>query len=129
MAELLRHRQTKEAATDMFCLTPPRHISTLHDNRCLCEVCGDGILADKYRVDFSMALRLSVARQHRLRVAGEISEFYFRFDFTVAALIRCGMLDMARRIRSEDVAALPAPERLVYLHREIDGPIVFTHGF
>jgi hypothetical protein len=28
--EPLRHRQTKEAATDMFCLTPPRHISTLH---------------------------------------------------------------------------------------------------
>src|SRR5450759_5063925 len=30
MVEPLRHRQTKEAATDMFCLTPPRHISTLH---------------------------------------------------------------------------------------------------
>ena len=29
MIELLRHRQTKEAATDMFCLQPPRHISTL----------------------------------------------------------------------------------------------------
>src|SRR5438105_4656745 len=29
MVELLRHRQTKEAATDMFCLQPPRHISTL----------------------------------------------------------------------------------------------------
>ena len=29
MAEPLRHRQTKEAATDMFYLTPPRHISTL----------------------------------------------------------------------------------------------------
>src|SRR5450759_2718659 len=29
MAEQLRHRQTKEAATDMFYLTPPRHISTL----------------------------------------------------------------------------------------------------
>ena len=28
MVELLRHRQTKEAATDMFCLPPPRHIST-----------------------------------------------------------------------------------------------------
>src|SRR5450759_3875787 len=30
MVEPLRHRQTKEAATDMFCLKPPRHISTLH---------------------------------------------------------------------------------------------------
>ena|SRR6516165_1093742 len=29
MIELLRHRQTKEAATDMFSLQPPRHISTL----------------------------------------------------------------------------------------------------
>ena len=29
MVELLRHRQTKEAATDMFYLQPPRHISTL----------------------------------------------------------------------------------------------------
>ena len=29
MAEPLRHRQTKEAATDMFGLKPPRHISTL----------------------------------------------------------------------------------------------------
>src|SRR5215216_1814856 len=30
MAEPLRHRQTKEAETDMFSLQPPRHISTLH---------------------------------------------------------------------------------------------------
>ena len=29
MAEPLRHRQTKEAATDMFYLKPPRYISTL----------------------------------------------------------------------------------------------------
>src|SRR5258705_9671811 len=29
MVEPLRHRQTKGAATDMFYLTPPRHISTL----------------------------------------------------------------------------------------------------
>ena len=29
MVELLRHRQTKEAATDMFYLQPTRHISTL----------------------------------------------------------------------------------------------------
>src|SRR5262252_1216243 len=32
MAEPLRHRQTKEAATDMFSLQPPRHISTLPDS-------------------------------------------------------------------------------------------------
>ncbi len=31
MAEPVRHRQTKEAATDMFYLKPPRHISTLHE--------------------------------------------------------------------------------------------------
>src|SRR5690349_6303831 len=29
MVEPVRHRQTKEAATDMFGLQPPRHISTL----------------------------------------------------------------------------------------------------
>jgi hypothetical protein len=29
MAEPVRHRQTKRAATDMFDLQPPRHISTL----------------------------------------------------------------------------------------------------
>jgi len=29
MVELLRHRQTKEAETDMLGLTPPRHIPTL----------------------------------------------------------------------------------------------------
>jgi hypothetical protein len=29
MAEPLRHRQTKEAETDMFSLQAPRHISTL----------------------------------------------------------------------------------------------------
>jgi hypothetical protein len=29
MVEPLRHRQTKEAATDMFSLQPPRHIPTL----------------------------------------------------------------------------------------------------
>jgi hypothetical protein len=29
MAKPLRHRQTKEAETDMFSLKPPRHISTL----------------------------------------------------------------------------------------------------
>jgi hypothetical protein len=34
MVEPLRHRQTKGAATDMFYLTPPRHISTLcHERR------------------------------------------------------------------------------------------------
>ena len=31
--EPLRHRQTKGAATDMFYLTPPRHISTLQTRR------------------------------------------------------------------------------------------------
>jgi hypothetical protein len=31
MVEPLRHRQTKEAATAIFDLQPPRHISTLHE--------------------------------------------------------------------------------------------------
>jgi len=40
MVELLRHRQTKGAATDMFYLTPPRHISTLPKS------CPDGPKSD-----------------------------------------------------------------------------------
>src|SRR5882757_9159778 len=32
MAEPLRHRQTKEAATDMFSLQPPRYIPTLPES-------------------------------------------------------------------------------------------------
>ena len=32
MVEPLRHRQTKEAETDMFDLKPPRHTSTLPKN-------------------------------------------------------------------------------------------------
>jgi len=36
MVAPVRHRQTKEAATDMFDLQPPRHISTLPNS--------DGIL-------------------------------------------------------------------------------------
>jgi hypothetical protein len=37
MVEPLRHRQTKGAATDMFYLMPPRHISTLHQTDVLSE--------------------------------------------------------------------------------------------
>jgi hypothetical protein len=43
VAEAFRHRQTKEAATDMFSLQPPRHIPTLPMNRLIrrrqCRVC------------------------------------------------------------------------------------------
>jgi len=42
MVEPLRHRQTKGAATDMFYLMPPRHISTLPfstEMACPCHVC------------------------------------------------------------------------------------------
>src|SRR6267142_166782 len=42
MAEPLRHRQTKGAATDMFYLTPPRHISTL-------PIASFWLLADHFR--------------------------------------------------------------------------------
>src|ERR1022692_4837128 len=57
------------------------------------------------------------------------SECYFRFDSEIAAHTKCGMLDTTSRIRSDDVVALPATERLAYLRRAIDGSIVFTHGF
>ena len=56
-------------------------------------------------------------------------EYYFRFDRKVAAPVKCGMLDRTSYIRSDEVAALPAAERLVYLRRTLDGQIVFTHGF
>jgi phosphoadenosine phosphosulfate reductase len=39
------------------------------------------------------------------------------------------MLDVATRIRSEEVTVLPAAERLAHLRRVVDGSIVFTHGF
>jgi phosphoadenosine phosphosulfate reductase len=56
-------------------------------------------------------------------------EYYFRFDSTVAAHITCDMLDVTSQIRSDEVAALPAAERLVHLRCALDGSIVFTHGF
>jgi len=38
MVEPLRHRQTKGAATDMFYLKPPRHISTLPAKRGIADM-------------------------------------------------------------------------------------------
>jgi 3'-phosphoadenosine 5'-phosphosulfate sulfotransferase (PAPS reductase)/FAD synthetase len=76
-----------------------------------------------------MALPLGHRRWYRPRAADGKSEFHFRFDLGVAVHVKCGMLDVTQRIRSEDVAALPAAERLAFLRRTIDGPIVFTHGF
>ena len=43
MAEPVRHRQTKGAATDMFDLQPPRHISTLRFSP-ICARLGEGLL-------------------------------------------------------------------------------------
>ncbi len=39
------------------------------------------------------------------------------------------MLDFVTRIKAEDFASLSADQRLAELRCEIDGPIVFTHGF
>ena len=39
------------------------------------------------------------------------------------------MLDVVPRIRSEKILGLPVAERLSFLRSELDGPIVFTHGF
>ena len=39
------------------------------------------------------------------------------------------MLDVASRICSEEVTALPAADRLAHLRRAVDGSIVFAHGF
>ena len=51
MVAPLRHRQTKEAETDMFDLKPPRHISTLHEGA--------------PRVPFHKIRLLRVLRTHR----------------------------------------------------------------
>jgi hypothetical protein len=42
MVAPLRHRQTKEAETDMFDLQPPRHISTLHKREMLTRAANVG---------------------------------------------------------------------------------------
>jgi len=39
------------------------------------------------------------------------------------------MLDVVRKIRSDDIVALTPAERIAYLWRAIDGRVVFTHGF
>src|ERR1700731_2826292 len=54
MADPLRHRQTKGAATDMVDLTPPRHIPTLpHRNRIRRRQChreiGERAVVARYR--------------------------------------------------------------------------------
>jgi hypothetical protein len=45
MVEPLRHRQTKEAETDMFGLPPPRHISTPPKSG---SVCGGSRMTERY---------------------------------------------------------------------------------
>jgi phosphoadenosine phosphosulfate reductase len=69
--------------------------------------------------------RASIDRARR----AQNGEFYFRFDSIAAAHIKCRMLDIAPRICSGDVAALPAAERIANLRAAVGGPIVFTHGF
>jgi phosphoadenosine phosphosulfate reductase len=56
-------------------------------------------------------------------------EYYSRFDSDVAVLTKCRMLDVVTRIRNDEIAPLPAVDRLEHLRREIDGTVVFTHGF
>jgi len=47
MAEPLRHRQTKEAATDMFSLQPPRYIPTLPNSAVANTRLGGKLTGDK----------------------------------------------------------------------------------
>ena len=44
-------------------------------------------------------------------------------------LVNGGMLNVALKISGETISALPPPERLASVRRELDGRIVFTHGF
>ncbi len=43
--------------------------------------------------------------------------------------LSAGMLDIVSRIRSEEVMMLPPVERIAFVRRALNGPIVFTHGF
>src|SRR5216684_6735796 len=65
MVEPLRHRQTKEAETDMFSLQPPRHIPTLP------RLCEKSVVQVACRISVSIsamrkpvALATSVGRRH-----------------------------------------------------------------
>jgi hypothetical protein len=70
MAEPLRHRQTKGAETDMFYLTPSRHISTLPEKDETDEVNIDPEMGDRSRaigfrvayVTFILSYGLIIAR-------------------------------------------------------------------
>lgn len=44
-------------------------------------------------------------------------------------LVNGSMLNVALKISDETISALPPPERLASVRRELDGCIMFTHGF
>src|ERR1019366_4638166 len=69
------------------------------------------------RVESSAWMGVTNPRQRRTWVASNANWY------------KCVMLDRTSRIRSEDVAALPAAERIAHLRRALDGSIVLTHGF
>jgi hypothetical protein len=88
MAEPLRHRQTKGAATDMFSLQPPRHIPTLP--RDLVDDRAVSRLGPRTRCGF-------MARRGGARVAGE------------------AMAVGAERVMGEQLLPLPLTERSAHL--------------
>ncbi len=69
MVEPLRHRQTKGAATDMFYLTPPRHISTLPKSeelrlsKCLPEYLGERTSLDEVDMSQTCQFRTHASQQ------------------------------------------------------------------
>src|SRR6185369_7983267 len=80
MAEPLRHRQTKEAETDMFSLKPPRHISTLP------RLCEKSEVQFGFRTSVSVSLDLKTNRATNCRretaTKKTILRFFCRCDFS-----------------------------------------------
>jgi bifunctional non-homologous end joining protein LigD len=73
MGEPLRHRHTKEAATDMFSLPLPRHISTLevkHDGyRFICRRDGDRVrVISRHGLDWTERIPRIVEALRSLRL-------------------------------------------------------------
>jgi hypothetical protein len=92
MAEPVRHRQTKEAATDMFDLQPPRHIPTLPFAlilACPRHVRLGGNLGHDAAVQL---IDTSVVRVLQARRAGAAAERQKNLEFSAPPVERLGLL-------------------------------------
>ena len=75
MVEPLRHRQTKEAETDMFDLQPPRHISTLHEAAVCCGATSGRVLEILWtRRDFRVKQRAQHGQRGIVRTIADFPQ-------------------------------------------------------